>query len=42
MNTEGLLRSTNNLGTIYLLKDNGYKFYPSVLYLNTIKRHGGA
>ncbi len=43
MNTNGLLRSTNKLGTVYLLPD-GFKWYPSKLYFSgcvPLKRHGG-
>ena len=34
MNTFGLLRSTNKLGTVYLTEDFGFKFIPSKRYFS--------
>lgn len=41
MNTEGLLRSTNKPGTVYLTEDNGFKWYPSELYLKGNNHYEG-
>lgn len=37
MITQGLLRSTNKLGTVYLLPNGSLKWYPSKLYFSGIK-----